>query len=148
MELLSQEYFKIMDVISFYDGYLMTIKGWSITIGMALIGYAFQQKNKSILLLCCVSSICFALVDAKFKQYQTSYYPRMQNIEVCINENKPSCPPLQVDSAWNKSKSQNSYLKQFSTAGVFMPHFIIFMLALLLFFVPKSIEQNSQLTKT
>lgn len=61
----------------------MVIKGWSITVGMALIGYAFQQQKRSILLLCVVSSICFAFVDAKFKEFQVSYYPRLEAIEKC-----------------------------------------------------------------
>ena len=145
MEILAQEYFKIVDVISIYDGHLMAIKGWSITVGMALIGYSFQQKQKMILLLCCTSSICFALVDAKFKQYQTSYYPRMREIEICINTEKASCPVLQIDRSWVSSKSQNGYIQQFGKVNVLMPHFILFLLSIFLFFKPKIIEQDFQL---
>ncbi len=142
MDLLAQEYFKIIDIINSYDGYLMSIKGWSITVGLALIGYAFQQKNKSILLLCCVSSICFVLVDAKFKQYQTSYYPRMKAIEACKRGESNSCTALQVDSSWTKSKAENRYLQQLGKSGVTMPHFILFILASLLFLAPKIVERE------
>ena len=120
MDLLAQEYFKILDVVSSYDAHLLTIKGWSITVGLALIGYAFQQKNRSILLLCCVGSICFILIDAKFKQYQTNYYPRMQTIEICINKTNNECPVLQIDRSWNKSNLNNGYAQQFGRANVFM----------------------------
>ena len=145
MDLLAQEYSKIMDVISGYDAHLMSIKGRSITVGMAFLSYAFQQKNKSIFLLCCVSPICFALVDAKIKQYQASYYPRMQAIEGCINQKEMSCPVLQGDRPWSDSKYKSGDIQQLGKAGVVMQHFILFVLAVILYFIPKAIERDPQL---
>jgi len=62
----------------------MLIKGWSITVGMGLIGYAFTYKKRAILLLSMVAAFCFILVDAKFKEYQVVYYKRMETIENCF----------------------------------------------------------------
>jgi hypothetical protein len=146
MEILAQEYFKIIDIISSYDAHLMTIKGWSITVGLAFIGYAFQQKNKKLLLLCCASAVCFLLVDAKFKQYQVSYYPRMQAIEKCMEEENTSCTVLQVDRSWTEAKSQNGYFQQLRKAGVTIPHLILFILALALYFIPGTVESRPQQT--
>ena len=148
MELLANEYFKLMDVISNYDGYLLTIKGWSITVSMALIGYAYQKNNKFILLLCCVSSICFALIDAKYKQYQTNYYPRMQAIEECMVTDKKTCPALQIDDSWNRSNERNSIFSQFHNANVAIPHIVLFLLALIMFFIPKTIGVESAVNKS
>jgi len=148
MELIAQEYFKIIDIIGQYDGLMMTIKGWLITVGMALIGYAFQQRQRSILLLVLVSAVCFSLVDAKFKEYQTSYYPRMRTIEKCISTKNElaACLPLQVDASWSESKVWYGVFLQYGKFGVIMPHFIVFLLALFLYVKPDILFTNSQLT--
>ncbi len=147
MDLLAQEYFKLVDVISGFDGYLMTVKGWSITVGLALIGYAFQQKQKAILLLCCASAFCFSFVDAKFKEYQVSYYPRMQQIESCFAEEPAvNCSPLKIDSSWSESKNWYGVFLQYGKLGVLMPHFILFVLALFLYLKPKYFVPTQQLT--
>ncbi|GGZ73285.1 hypothetical protein [Paraglaciecola chathamensis] len=147
MDLLAQEYFKLIDVISGFDGYLMTVKGWSITVGLALIGYAFQQKQKSILLLCCASALCFSFVDAKFKEYQVSYYPRMQQIENCfVKEPSENCSPLKVDGSWSETKKWYGVFLQYGKLGVIMPHFILFVLALFLYLKPQYFVPAQQLT--
>jgi hypothetical protein len=149
MELLSQEYFKLVDILAQYDDRLMVIKGWSITVGLALIGYAFQHGQRAILLLCCVSTLCFAFVDAKFKEYQVNYYPRMQAIEECVarpQEQRAACIPLQINSWWTASQVWYGVFLQFGKLGVLMPHFVVFILGLWLFLRWNSLSAKSQLT--
>lgn len=146
METLSAEYFKLVDLISQYDGYLMMIKGWSITVGMAVIGYAFQQANRSVLILCMVSSVSFYLMDIKFKEYQSSYYPRMQAIENCVDvgllKSAPEfkafkfCEIFKIDSSWREAKESGSFFEYFLNAGVLFPHLIVLLLSIALFFRP------------
>jgi hypothetical protein len=149
VELLSQEYFKIIDIVAQYDDRLMIIKGWSITVGLAIIGYAFQQGQRAILLLCCVSAICFAFVDAKFKEYQVGYYSRMRVIESCAakpEDKRAICNPLQIDSSWNTSSHWYGVFLQFGKLGVLMPHFVLFFLALLLYTRWNQVSVKNQLT--
>ena len=134
-QLVAQEYFKIMDVIAQYDGLVVAIKGWSITVGVAIVGLALQQRNRNMLLLCLVSSMAFSFVDAKYKEYQVSYYSRMQIIEKCASGELlgKQCSPLRVDESWRKSKVWYGVFLQYRNSGVFMPHAFTFFVALFLY---------------
>lgn len=144
MSLISDEYLKIIDLISQYDSHLLIIKGWSITIGMAFIGYSFQQKNKSILLLCIVSSICFAFIDAKFKEYQVSYYPRLDMIEKCMvkasaqpisekEEELTYCSSFNIHGSWDANKKWYGVFLQLFKLNVWLPHLILVIFSLFLY---------------
>ncbi|MDC0611659.1 hypothetical protein OAP63_13060 [Vibrio sp.] len=153
MEYLSTEYFKLIDIIGQYDSYLMMIKGWSITVGIAIIGYAFQQSNRSVLLLCVVSSLSFYLMDAKFKEYQVSYYPRMKAIEQCVEDNPNlsnttlnignPCEVFKIDRSWKQAKNESGFTKSFANLGVAFPHFILVILSIFLYLKPHWLIKNS-----
>ena len=134
LSFITKEYFKVVDIISQYDDRLMIIKGWSITVGIALIGYAFTQKNKFLLVLCMIAVLCFAIVDAKFKEYQVCYYDRMAQIERCIErkeiDNKVRCISPAINGSWKEAKSFFGIFPQLLIGGVWMPHFVLFFLAL------------------
>ncbi|WHP63959.1 hypothetical protein [Vibrio harveyi] len=145
MESLALEYFKLVDVISQYDGYLMMIKGWSITVSLAIFGYAFQQANRSILLLAAVSSISFYLMDVKFKEYQLSYYPRMKAIERCVHAvdlelnvriSNNSCELFKIDQSWVDAKKSGRFVDGAFHFGSIFPHVILLLLSILLYFKP------------
>jgi len=144
MSLVSDEYLKIIDLISQYDSHLLIIKGWSITIGMAFIGYSFQQKNRSILLLCIVSSICFAFIDAKFKEYQVSYYPRLEMIEKCmvkasvqaiseVENTLTYCSSFNTNGSWHANKKWYGVFLQLFKLNVWLPHLILVIFSLFLY---------------
>ena len=127
IEFLSDEYFEIMKIISNYDNILMIIKGWSITVGIALIGYSLKYNKRSILFVCAFCALCFAFVDAKFKEYQTNYYDRMIIIEDCIRDKKDpdhdqECKPLYVHQSWVKANKKSSILDQVNLSNIYMPH--------------------------
>ena len=138
LEFLSQEYFEIMKVISNYDNILMIIKGWSITIGIALIGYSLKYNKRSILLVCAFCALCFAFVDAKFKEYQTNYYGRMQTIENCIHDKQKiddvnECKPLFVHQSWEREDEKSSIIDEAHLSNIYIPHFFIIIISILLF---------------
>lgn len=39
---LSKEYFALLTVVSSYDGWLLIVKGWSVTLALAGLGVGFQ----------------------------------------------------------------------------------------------------------
>jgi len=137
INLLKEEYLKVIDIVSAYDGYLMIIKGWSITVGLALIGYAVKEKQRSLLIACMIGAIAFTFVDAKFKEYQVAYYPRMSAVEQCMISKQADpntkCVVFSVHTSWQHAKEWYGIILQLFKLGVLIPHIFIFFLAAYLY---------------
>ncbi len=78
---LSKEYYAILDVVSSYDGWLLIVKGWSVTLSLAALGLGFQQRHFALFALAAVTGATFWYLDALMKGYQYRYYVRMREIE-------------------------------------------------------------------
>jgi hypothetical protein len=78
---LSKEYYAILDVVSNYDGWLLIVKGWSVTLSLAALGLGFQQKHFALFALSAVTGAAFWFLDGLMKGYQYRYYVRMREIE-------------------------------------------------------------------
>src|SRR5215467_6385774 len=78
---LSKEYYALLDVVSSYDGWLLIVKGWSVTLSLAALGLGFQQRHYSLFLLAAVTGAAFWLLDGLMKGFQYRYYVRMREIE-------------------------------------------------------------------
>jgi hypothetical protein len=107
---LGQEYYAILGVVSDYDGRLVTIKSWSVTLSLALLGLGFQQGHYALFGLASVTALAFWYLDALYKGYQMRYYPRMRDIEVAAYRiNHVELGPLgrvsapQIDMSWGYS---------------------------------------------
>lgn len=78
---LSKEYYAVLDVISSYDGWLLIVKGWSVTLSLAALGLGFQQRHFALFGLAAVTGAAFWYMDGLMKGYQYRYYVRMREIE-------------------------------------------------------------------
>jgi hypothetical protein len=78
---LSKEYYAILNVVSNYDGWLLIVKGWSVTLSLAALGLGFQQKHFALFALGAVTGVAFWFLDGLMKGYQYRYYVRMREIE-------------------------------------------------------------------
>lgn len=78
---LSKEYYAILDVVSSYDGWLLIVKGWSVTLSLAALGLGFQQRHYALFALAAVTGVTFWYLDGLMKGYQYRYYVRMREIE-------------------------------------------------------------------
>jgi hypothetical protein len=108
---LSKEYYALLDVVSSYDGWLLIVKGWSVTLSLAALGLGFQQRHYALFFLAAASGAAFWLLDGLMKGYQYRYYVRMREIEYTgylINrvalgglygEKEISAP--RIDMTWN-----------------------------------------------
>jgi hypothetical protein len=108
---LSKEYYALLDVVSNYDGWLLIVKGWSVTLSLAALGLGFQQRHYALFFLAAVTGAAFWLLDGLMKGYQYRYYVRMREIEYTaylINrvtlgglygEKEISAP--RIDMTWN-----------------------------------------------
>lgn len=78
---LSKEYYAILNVVSSYDGWLLIVKGWSVTLSLAGLGLGFQQRHFALFALAAVTGAAFWFLDGLMKGYQYRYYVRMREIE-------------------------------------------------------------------
>ena len=78
---LSKEYYAILNVVSSYDGWLLGVKGWSVTVSLAGLGLGFQQGHFALFALAAATGAAFWMLDALMKGYQYRYYVRMREIE-------------------------------------------------------------------
>src|SRR5215467_14962940 len=78
---LSKEYYAILNVVSSYDGWLLGVKGWSVTLSLAGLGLGFQQGHFALFALAAATGAAFWVLDALMKGYQYRYYVRMREIE-------------------------------------------------------------------
>lgn len=79
---LNNEYLALVKVVSEFDGRLMIVKGWSVTLSLASVGLGFQQAHYALFALAAVSAASFWVIDAGMKRHQMRYYGRMRDIEV------------------------------------------------------------------
>ena len=107
---LAKEYYEVLGVVSNYDGWLLIVKGWSVTLSLAALGLGFQQRHYAFFGIAAVTGAAFWYLDGLMKGYQYRYYVRMREIEYTaylINrvhlrglyeENEISAP--RIDMTW------------------------------------------------
>jgi hypothetical protein len=78
---LSKEYYALLNVVSSYDGWLLIVKGWSVTLSLAALGLGFQQRHYALFFLAAVTGAAFWYLDGLMKGFQYRYYVRMREIE-------------------------------------------------------------------
>ncbi|WP_461189961.1 hypothetical protein [Arthrobacter sp. Z4-13] len=79
---LGREYDAIMKVVSEFDGRLMIVKGWSVTLSLASLGLGFERGHSALFVLAAATALGFWFIDALMKRHQMQYYSRMRDIEV------------------------------------------------------------------
>jgi hypothetical protein len=79
---LQKEYYEILGVVSGFDQRLLTIKGWSVTLSLALLGLGFQQGHYALFGLAAITGVGFWTVEAISKSHQMRFYSRMRDIEL------------------------------------------------------------------
>jgi hypothetical protein len=76
-ETLTREYYEILKIVSEFDGRLMTVKGWGVTLSLAALSWGFQQGHYGPFLVSALSGLGFLLIEGTMKRHQMRYYPRM-----------------------------------------------------------------------
>ena len=80
IQLLRDEYLLLQNFYEGFDTRIITIKGWSATVGMAAIGGGFYQTHY-LWMFAAAASLIFWLVEALWKSFQYMYSPRIQQLE-------------------------------------------------------------------
>src|ERR1035437_642470 len=79
---LLKEYYEILKIVGEFDGRLMTVKGWGVTLSLAALGLGFQYGRYGLFLVASLSGLGFWLIEGVMKRHQMRYYLRMREIEV------------------------------------------------------------------
>lgn len=103
---LAAEYAALVRTVSEFDGRLLTVKSWSVTLSLAGLGLGFQQQHYALFALAAATGAAFWLIEAMTKRHQVRYYPRMRQIEAWsaagsdlrLGDVPVSAP--RIDAAW------------------------------------------------
>ncbi|AGZ40573.1 hypothetical protein [Actinoplanes friuliensis] len=148
---LGAEHQAIVKVVGEFDGRLMIVKGWSVTLSLAGLGLGFQQGHYALFALAAGTALAFWYIEALMKRHQMRYYPRMREIEVAayhLNHQDldgVSVSSPQVDWSWTEAGrgvpqpyAPAEVRRMLSIAPwlphVFLPHAVAVLLGAVLYF--------------
>jgi type IV secretory pathway TrbD component len=131
---LGTEYYAVARIVGEFDGRLLTIKSWSVTLSLAAIGLGFQQQHYALFGLGALSAVAFWVVEWVTKRHQMRYYPRMRQIEVdcsrlnrlTLGEATLSAP--RIDWAWTDAGRKASRMRSWKEPEPLTPDEIVRML--------------------
>jgi hypothetical protein len=146
-EALLREYYEILKIVGDFDGGLLTVKGWGVTLSLAALSLGFQQSHYGLFLVASLSGLGFWLIEGIMKRHQMRYYLRMREIELLqyqrvIQDDARIFSSPRIDSSWSfagglyegKQKGfappvvargpENSYRLAWFFPHVFLPHIV------------------------
>ncbi|SHF69470.1 hypothetical protein [Pedobacter caeni] len=128
--LLKEEYFHLQKVIEDFDSKTITIKAWSVTGSLVVIGAGFTDKGtKELFLVAAFASLLFWVIEGTWKLFQLSYYARIKVIETYFaNPKGQTIHPLQIYDAFGKSYKNHQKKRLFPVMfwrNILLPHLFI-----------------------
>jgi hypothetical protein len=154
-EALLKEYYEIFKIVGDFDGRLLTVKGWGVTLSLAALAWGFQYSHYGLFLIAALSGLAFWLTEGAMKRHQMRYYPRMREIEViqyarAAGDDAKAFSSPRIDASWAHARGlytgkhhaayrpvitgrQNSYRFAWFFPHVFLPHLVSVLAGLLLF---------------
>ena len=66
------------------DTNMITIRGWTITLVSALVGFSLSQHHPSFLLVAMVGAVLFGLLDVRYRTTQLLHASRADKIEALL----------------------------------------------------------------
>lgn len=137
--LLKEEYFFLQKVVEDFDTKSITIKTWSVSGSLVLVGAGFSDKGgKELFLVGAIASMLFWFIEANWKGFQLSFHDRLEDIEkYFFNPASSSIRPLQLSGSWKRS--WKTYYKRrvwiiMWWPTVMLPHIIMFIGGIALYF--------------
>lgn len=138
LETLKDEYFKILEMTERFDEKAVVMKGWSITLSTGAIGAALIKNMPALLLLAAAGAFFFWVIESFWKSFQSAHYVRIKAIEAYFAGDDASIEPLQIQSTWMSAWHAGLSARwpgRMADLHVCLPHVVIVILSLALFFV-------------
>jgi hypothetical protein len=133
--LLRDEYLLLQNFYENFDTRIVTIKGWSATVGMAAIGAGFYQTHY-LWLFGAAASLVFWLIESLWKSFQYMYSPRIERLERAFaSDDFTDIAPFQVYTSWFETLQKDGFgvFGNFRLGIVAFPHAITFVAGIILF---------------
>lgn len=133
--LLRDEYLLLQNFYENFDTRIVTIKGWSATVGMAAIGAGFYQ-TRYLWLFGAAVSLIFWLIESIWKSFQYMYSPRIERLEKAFaSDDFSNVAPFQVYNSWFAALQANGFgvFANFRLGIVAFPHAITVVVGIVLF---------------
>lgn len=70
--------------ISALDTITMTIRGWTVTLVSALVGFSLSQHHRSLLPVAMIGSVLLGLLDVRYRRTQLLHANRVDKVEQVI----------------------------------------------------------------
>jgi hypothetical protein len=130
------EYQLLFETYESFNQQTLTIKGWSVTIGLAAIIAIYSQQigrlGKAALWIASLSTIPFWLMDAYWKSFQNAYLDALKKLEA-----EPHCgvvnePTLSLVGLWEQEYDSLDFVGLLYLPSVALPHAIILAIGIYL----------------
>lgn len=131
--ILKDEYLQVQKAIEDFDTRSLTIKAWSVSFSLVIMGGAFLSKQPLPFMIGGISALLFWYIEARWKTFQDAHYARSNELERYFYKGaaggeKPY--PLQIGHSWQKRWKEESRGKLFKLAfweHVALPHAFVFL---------------------
>jgi uncharacterized membrane protein len=70
--------------ISAVDTIAMTIRGWTVTLVSAVVGFSLSQHHRNLLPVAMVGTVLFGLLDVRYRRTQLLHADRVDKVEQVI----------------------------------------------------------------
>lgn len=84
-ELVRLELTELQNTVRAYDTILFQVKGWCVTINVAVAGFAVTSGHRALLGLAAAVVVAFYMADAYYKSIQRSFIERSRSLGQSLN---------------------------------------------------------------
>ncbi|MBT9384624.1 hypothetical protein KM176_12200 [Pseudooceanicola sp. CBS1P-1] len=139
---LWEEYTALYAVYEGYNDQFLTLKGWSVTVGLAALMGAYalppERHGRLAVLLAAFSALPFWLTEMFWRGYQAATMARLEEIERCMSGalfDRRLCSPYRILGAWQSAYRDHAvsfWLHNAWHPGVLLPHAVLLLAGLCL----------------
>lgn len=133
-DLAVREYLHLSGIIESYDGKILTIKSWGVTVSLALMGTAAVRHSRMLLLISSLSALCFLVLEALFRLFANAHADRIVLFEQFFRNGGHPPTPLQIYSGWTQAFSYGDFPDRLLSVQTLLPNGLICAVALVAFF--------------
>src|SRR3954452_1150485 len=73
--------------ISAFDSIATTIRGWTVTLVSALVGFSFTEHNQGLLVAAALATILLCILDIRYRATQLLHARRVDRVEALLIPN-------------------------------------------------------------
>ncbi|MBL3553168.1 hypothetical protein [Rhodovulum sulfidophilum] len=135
-EIIWNEYNLLYSTYESFNQQSLTLKGWSVTVGMAAIIAVYSDKvgrfGRVAIVAAALSAIPFWIVDSFWKSYQVAFLNRLEGLENIQNCSEILNHSFGIVSGWKNAHSSFDWVGMLYMPNVALPHAFVFFLGLYL----------------